>query len=253
MGVDFVSAGNRRTPAAAALLILTVILGLAVLWTGSSDSDIPAAGAGDTGSPAGNTAQEHRHPAPQPKTGATSNPGTEAPADAPDTTDPPATRHSSGASDFETERGAPDTDAGGAVAAAPGTTRQPSLADAAGAGPAGGVPRPHPSTGTPDRTVGLSERSPVVPEDALGSAPGLGGCLAEYGAAGQCLPVIPPSLASHVQDMADAGLDPSSMPHDWTCGEVRRYFPAGLPVRAAGIDPQGLDPTGDGTACGAAD
>jgi hypothetical protein len=81
----------------------------------------------------------------------------------------------------------------------------------------------------------------------------LGGCLKEYGDAGQCLTVVPPSLAEHIQQMKDAGLDPASMPHNWSCAEVRVYFPKGITVRQPGVDPQHLDANRDGTACGAGD
>lgn len=81
----------------------------------------------------------------------------------------------------------------------------------------------------------------------------LGGCLTEYGDAGQCLPVVPPSESAHVQAMVAAGLDPASMPHQWKCKEVRTYFRDGLAVRVAGVDPQKLDRDADGVACGPKD
>ena len=91
-------------------------------------------------------------------------------------------------------------------------------------------------------------RAPVEPTTVLDTAT-LGGCTIEYGETGQCLSVYPPSLAAHVQDMIDAGLDPKTMPHDWTCDEVRRYFPTGIAVRQPGVDPQALDDDGDAMAC----
>jgi hypothetical protein len=82
------------------------------------------------------------------------------------------------------------------------------------------------------------------------AAPGdLGGCRTEYGEDGQCLTVVPPSLAEHAADMRAAGLDPAAMAHPWTCTEVRALFPDGIAVRAPGIDPLGLDADGDQLAC----
>ena len=77
----------------------------------------------------------------------------------------------------------------------------------------------------------------------------LGGCLREYGAAGQCLPVIPPSQAAHVKEMVDDGLNPNSMPHTWTCSEVRQYFPDGIEIRQKKTDPQRLDLDRNGIGC----
>ncbi|GLI25901.1 hypothetical protein ARHIZOSPH14_01430 [Agromyces rhizosphaerae] len=125
---------------------------------------------------------------------------------------------------------------------APGTTAQTSLAQAASA----------PITQR-DGTAGLGEARPAIaPEDTTAGDTGYGGCLVEYGENGQCLPTIPPSLTGHVSEMLEAGLDPSDMYHPWTCTEVREYFPDGIAVRQ-GVDPQGLDPDGDGTACTARD
>lgn len=104
-----------------------------------------------------------------------------------------------------------------------------------------------------DPSRNLPKAGTASPGDILGAAPALGGCLAEYGDAGQCLPAVPPSLARHLQEMKDAGADPASMPHSWTCDEARKYFPNGLPVRQAGADPQKLDTDADGIACGPAD
>ncbi|WP_427172255.1 hypothetical protein [Arthrobacter sp. 92] len=108
----------------------------------------------------------------------------------------------------------------------------------------------HPNAANPAPTL----RGTVDPSQVLDTASqSLGGCLKEYGDAGQCLPVVPPSLAEHIQQMKNAGLDPASMPHNWTCSEVRVYFANGIAVRQHGVDPQHLDSNGDGTACGAAD
>lgn len=103
-------------------------------------------------------------------------------------------------------------------------------------------------------STGLKLRGPVDPAAVLSDASvSLGGCLPQYGAAGQCLPAVPPSLSRHLKEMMDAGLDPGSMPHSWTCAEVRAYFKNGLAVRQAHNDPQRLDANHDGVACGAAD
>ncbi|MEX5301198.1 hypothetical protein [Kocuria sabuli] len=104
-----------------------------------------------------------------------------------------------------------------------------------------------------DRTKGLTRRADVAPDQVHDADTAPGGCLAEYGEAGQCLPTVPPSLAKHVRDMEQAGQDVSSMPHHWDCAEVRTFFPEGIAVRQAGVDPQGLDTDEDGTACGAGD
>lgn len=120
----------------------------------------------------------------------------------------------------------------------PGAMEQTTLAEAAGASSGR---RGAESLGTP--------RPPVRPEDVISPETGLGGCLPEYGADGQCLPTIPPSLAEHARDMLAAGLDPAGMPHPWSCAEVRELFPDGIVVRTPGIDPQSLDTDGDGIAC----
>lgn len=104
-----------------------------------------------------------------------------------------------------------------------------------------------------DRTKGLTQRADVAPDEVHDADGAPGGCLAEYGEAGQCLPTVPPSLAEHVQDMEKAGQDASSMPHHWDCAEVRTFFPDGIAVRQAGVDPQGLDTDEDGIACSAGD
>lgn len=103
-------------------------------------------------------------------------------------------------------------------------------------------------------STGLKRRGAVDPTTVLSDrGPSLGGCLPQYGAAGQCLPVVPPSLSQHLKEMKDAGLDPGSMPHVWTCTEVRTYFKNGIIVRQSGVDPQKLDANADGIACGPAD
>ncbi len=92
--------------------------------------------------------------------------------------------------------------------------------------------------------VPTSSRADVIDPDAT-----LGGCSEAYGEDGQCLPSIPPSQAKHAAEMVDAGLDPSSMAHPWTCPEVREYFADGIAVRMPGVDPDGLDRDGNGIAC----
>lgn len=134
----------------------------------------------------------------------------------------------------------------------PGTRQETSLAQAASSSEVpvtvDGVPA------APDRAAGLTPRGAIDPGEVLGEGPStLGGCLPEYGSNGQCLPVIPPSMAEHARDMARTGSDPAAMLHRWSCTEVRQLFPDGLPVRQAGVDPQGLDASKDDTACGADD
>ncbi|MGZ4659968.1 MAG: hypothetical protein ACXVYB_01675 [Arthrobacter sp.] len=137
----------------------------------------------------------------------------------------------------------PPTDGGSAAS----NSRQRSLSD--GAAEPNGLGS-HPNAVNP----APSPRGSIDPSQVLDTASqSLGGCLKEYGDAGQCLPVVPPSLAEHLQQMKDAGLDPASMPHNWTCGEVQVYFPNGITVRQHGVDPQRLDTNGDGRACGAGD
>ena len=143
----------------------------------------------------------------------------------------------------------PPAPAGPKASAAAGDAPEVSLAEAARteAGAAASSPKGGNSTG-------LKQRGPVDPAAVLsGDGVSLGGCLPQYGADGQCLPAIPPSMSRHLKEMKDAGLDPASMPHSWTCTEVRTYFKGGLPVRKAHIDPQKLDANHDGVACGAAD
>lgn len=130
-----------------------------------------------------------------------------------------------------------------AVPATAGTTGESSLAAAASTGDGGR-----------DMTTQDGERGPVAPDAILSeSSPALGGCLAAYGATGQCLPVIPPSQSAHAQAMTDAGLDPATMQHVWLCSEVRQYFSEGIAVRVAGVDPLELDRSDDGVACGEGD
>lgn len=143
----------------------------------------------------------------------------------------------------------PATTAGPSASAGTGDAPEVSLAQAASAeaGTAASLPEGGDSTG-------LKQRGPVDPAAVLSDASqSLGGCLPQYGSAGQCLPVVPPSLSQHLKEMKDAGLDPSSMPHTWTCTEVRAYFKNGLAVRQAHIDPQRLDTNHDGLACGPTD
>lgn len=112
------------------------------------------------------------------------------------------------------------------------------------------------------RAAGRGDTGPRDPETLPGKRPAtnpaqelkklsvaLGGCVREYGTAGQCLPVVPPSAAAHVQDMVDAGMNPKSMSHPWTCSELRTYFPDGIAVRKPGVDPQRLDLDRDGIGC----
>ena len=135
----------------------------------------------------------------------------------------------------------------------PGARKEKSLAEA-GSEPVPGEAGAKGADNGADRSAGLAPRGPVDPKEVMGAGEAvLGGCLAEYGADGQCLPVVPPSSAEHVQQMTESGADPLSMLHFWSCDEVRGFFPDGLAVRQAATDPQGLDTNADGTACGADD
>lgn len=99
-----------------------------------------------------------------------------------------------------------------------------------------------------------SAGEPVNPAAVLsGATHSLGCCPPEYGADAQSLPAIPPSMSRHLKELTDAGLDPTSMPHPWTCAEVRSYFKNGIAVREARIDPQKLDTYQEGVACGPPD
>lgn len=135
----------------------------------------------------------------------------------------------------------------------PGTTEEQTL-DSAGSEPTPAVGESVTALGSDargDRSAGLEPRGPIDPAEVKGGSDAtLGGCLVEYGANGQCLPVIPPSAADHAQQMRASGLDPLQMAHPWDCSEVREMFSAGLDVRQEGVDPQKLDTNGDGTACG---
>jgi hypothetical protein len=123
---------------------------------------------------------------------------------------------------------------------------QQGLAAAAGQPVGAGVQKP---------AAGLTgSNQPVQPSDVLKNAEvKFGGCLKEYGKTGQCLPLYPPSMADHVQQMIAEGQDPSKMQMFWSCAELRGYFPQGILVRVAGVDPQGLDTNGNGTGCDPAD
>lgn len=126
-----------------------------------------------------------------------------------------------------------------------------SLADAGAEATDGRASNGKETGNRPDRASGLTERGPVDPQQVLTDvSEGLGGCLVEYGADGQCLPGVPPSMGAHLKHMKEAGQDPATMPHSWSCREARTYFAEGLPLRQAGVDPQRLDTNGDGTACG---
>ena len=101
--------------------------------------------------------------------------------------------------------------------------------------------------GVPGVATGVvGNRADVTPRQVFRSVSSArGGCLAEYGKGGQCLPVVPPSQATHV---AAGHMQPL-----WGCAEVRLMFKDGLAVKTAKVDPQGLDLNGDGIACGKGD
>ncbi|MDF9750637.1 hypothetical protein [Arthrobacter sp. ES3-54] len=143
----------------------------------------------------------------------------------------------------------PPVSAGPKASQSAGDSPEVSLAEAARAETGAAASLPEGGNAT-----GLKQRGPVDPAAVLtDSSLSLGGCLPQYGSDGQCLPAIPPSMSRHMKEMKDTGLDPGSMPHSWTCTEVRTYFKSGLSVRKAHVDPQKLDANHDGVACGAAD
>ncbi|WP_135849250.1 hypothetical protein [Serinibacter arcticus] len=98
-------------------------------------------------------------------------------------------------------------------------------------------------------------RAAIDPADLVTSDTALGGCHPAYGDAGQCLPLVPPSMSAHTADMLAAGVPLDSMPHPWTCTELLLHFPDGIAVRQISppdlVDPFGLDVEGDGMACAA--
>ena len=172
-------------------------------------------------------------------------PGPSATKDA--TTDP--TKGATGSGNAAKLGPIPPVSAGPKASTSAGDAPEVSLAEAARteAGAAASLPEG-------GNSMGLKQRGPVDPAAVLsGKSLSLGGCLPQYGSDGQCLPAIPPSMSRHLKEMKDAGLDPGSMPHSWTCTEVRTYFKGGLAVRKAHVDPQKLDANHDGVACGAAD
>lgn len=163
---------------------------------------------------------------------------------------PSATKDATGPGNAPKPGPIPPAAAGPQAGKGAGDSSEVSLAEA-GRSEVGAAARTLPDGGN---DKGLKQRGPVDPADVLsGASMSLGGCLPQYGAPGQCLPAVPPSLSQHLKEMKDAGRDPGSMPHSWICPEVRTYFKDGLPVRRAHVDPQKLDANRDGVACGPAD
>lgn len=127
---------------------------------------------------------------------------------------------------------------------------EPPVADSAGNAPRTSLAEAAASGSGRTGADGLGQpRGDVEPTDVIHAGLTLGGCNEAYGADGQCLPIIPPSLAQHAADMEEAGLDPATMPHRWTCDEVAISFPDGIVVRVPRVDPDGLDADLDGVAC----
>ena len=171
------------------------------------------------------------------------------PAEAPTGATTSATKGATGSGNAQKLGPIPPVSAGPKASKSAGDSPEVSLAEAARteAGAAASLPEG-------GNSMGLKQRGPVDPAAVLSDPSlSLGGCLPQYGSDGQCLPAIPPSMSRHLKEMKDAGLDPESMPHSWTCSEVRTYFKSGLSVRKAHVDPQKLDANHDGVACGAAD
>lgn len=222
---------SRRTRLAGALVAATVAASAAVVWGGTSAVATALTVASST---------QARPPQ-----------VTERPSktDAPARTQPAVASHQSHAPETPdaraTQKVPPESDS------RPGLGNRPEVSlEEAGRAEVGPAARSQNGQG---RSGNLPKSGVATPGDVLGATPSLGGCLPEYGDAGQCLPSVPPSLSQHLEDMKRAGLNPASMPHNWTCGEVRRYFKNGLSVRQTGVDPQSLDSNADGMACGPAD
>ncbi|WP_284251736.1 glycosyltransferase [Litorihabitans aurantiacus] len=131
---------------------------------------------------------------------------------------PPVAGTSEGAAITVEEPDVPQSDS--PLVASTGTT----LAQAAGE-PAGEERRGAEGLGAP--------RGAVDPSEVLSSAASLGGCHPAYGEAGECLPIVPPSMAEHAAEMVAAGMDLDSMPHPWSCAELLQLFPDGIAVRDA--------------------
>ncbi|GMA30423.1 hypothetical protein [Litorihabitans aurantiacus] len=229
-------AGRRRLLLAVVPLLVLVVA--AVLVLGGARTDRPAADGGSSSPHAGHSPSapvDSRDEA-DGDAGPTATPGA----------DDPATTATPGPAPSPTGTPVPDPPAppDGHAMAAPTQTGLLEVANA----PAAEVRSGADALGEP--------RGAIDPSEVVESAASLGGCHPGYGAAGQCLPLIPPSMAAHAAEMVDAGLELSSMPHPWTCTELLTYFPDGIAVRAgsdpAEADPFGLDLEGDGVACVAA-
>ena len=238
-GTETAAGGARGARVVVALTTAGLAAAAAMVWGGmSAVATVSAVNAGPRASQIPPAATPAEAP-----TGA--RPGPSATTDA--ATDP--TQDATGSGNAVKLGPIPPVSAGPQASTSAGDAPEVSLAEAARteAGAAASLPEG-------GNSMGLKQRGPVDPAAVLsGKSLSLGGCLPQYGSDGQCLPAIPPSMSRHLKEMKDAGLDPGSMPHTWTCTEVRTYFKGGLAVRKAHVDPQKLDANHDGVACGAAD
>ncbi|SDK98103.1 hypothetical protein [Arthrobacter sp. ok362] len=235
--------GARGARVIVALTTAGLAAAAAIVWGGmSAVATVSAVNAGPRVSQVPPAAQPAEAP-----TGARPGPSATTDATKGATKDP--TNGATGAGNAPKLGPIPPVSAGPKASKSAGDSPEVSLAEAARteAGAAASLPEG-------GNSMGLKQRGPVDPAAVLTDASlSLGGCLPQYGSDGQCLPAIPPSMSRHLKEMKDAGLDPGSMPHSWTCTEVRTYFKSGLSVRKAHVDPQKLDTNHDGVACGAAD
>jgi len=237
------ASGVRGSRVVAALTTAGLVAAAAMVWGGmSAVATVSAVNTGPRASQGPGVAQPDQAPP-----GARPEPPATTSATTPAATTP--TRGATGSGNAPKLGPLPPVSAGPNASKSVGDSPEVSLAEAARAETGAAASLPEGGNAT-----GLKQRGPVDPSAVLSdSSLSLGGCLPQYGSDGQCLPAIPPSMSRHLKEMKDAGLDPGSMPHSWTCTEVRTYFKSGLSVRKAHVDPQKLDANHDGVACGAAD
>ena len=242
-GKESAAGGSRGARVIVALTTAGVAAAAAMVWGGmSAVATVSAVNAGPRVSQVPPAAKPAEAP-----TGA--RPGPSATTDATRGANTPATTPTAGSGNAPKLGPIPPVSAGPKASRSAGDSPEVSLAEAARteSGAAASLPEG-------GNSKGLKQRGPVDPAAVLSDPSlSLGGCLPQYGSDGQCLPAIPPSMSRHLKEMKDAGLNPGSMPHSWTCSEVRTYFKNGLSVRKAHVDPQKLDANHDGVACGAAD
>ena len=114
-------------------------------------------------------------------------------------------------------------------------------------------PIAEPKSSVPPEIADVANRGHLVPAAKVlmrpvlkadnAKGPGRGdGCAPNYGEPGQCLPIVPPSVAG-------MGKMPG-MTHSWTCAELVTLFSTGLKVTADSLK---LNYNKDGLACGVSD